>query len=168
MKLYELLYTIPGNIVEEQAVETATQLTREVQDAGGVITREDRWGKRRLAYPILHLRQGYQGAVEFRIEPKSLLPLRAKIALMEGLARREIFSKYVKTAEALARESAARERILIDDRKRVQELRPSTITAPIPTGQTLPDAPKVDVKQLEEKLEKMLSDDAEQLDDTKS
>lgn len=165
-RLYELLYTIPAKMTEREAHEAATGVAKEIQAAGGAIVREDRMGKRRLAYPILHAHYGYHAAVEFRMASAGLAILREKLALMSILARREIFSKRLMSAEDERHERLVSERMLQEERKRRAERAgvreeatpPSTVTAPIPE-EHVGQAKKVSMEELEEKIEEILKEE---------
>ncbi len=52
MRTYELMYVIDPRVSEQEA-ETVNEAVRKlVTDNGAKITKEDDWGRRKLAYPI--------------------------------------------------------------------------------------------------------------------
>ncbi len=74
-KLYCTIYIvdISQNPEEEEAVTSRIQQL--IEDHGGIIQRINRWGKRRLAYPIQKKTHGYYVEIEFTA--KSILNIPA-------------------------------------------------------------------------------------------
>ena len=58
MRDYELVIIISPDVAEEDIPATIDRVSEFVTSRGGEITGVDRWGKRRLAYPVsyTHLR----------------------------------------------------------------------------------------------------------------
>ena len=65
---YEVLYILNPNLGEE---ETAALVARfkELAESHGSVTEVDEWGKRRLAYPINDLEEGYYVLMTFTADP---------------------------------------------------------------------------------------------------
>ena len=59
MRNYETLYVLQPGLEEEQLNSVITKFSDLVANAGGEVVRVDRWGKRRLAYEVKKLREGY-------------------------------------------------------------------------------------------------------------
>ena len=58
-RTYELALVVDARLTEEAAVAVVDQYKQMVTDAGATITREESWGKRKLAYSIKKLTEGY-------------------------------------------------------------------------------------------------------------
>jgi small subunit ribosomal protein S6 len=58
-RTYELALVVDPRLGEEEAVEVVDQYRQMVIEAGAEITKEESWGKRKLAYPINKLTEGY-------------------------------------------------------------------------------------------------------------
>jgi len=52
MRDYELVFIIHPDLDEAATIEAVKKVKGWIKEAGGVITKEDPWGKRKLAYPI--------------------------------------------------------------------------------------------------------------------
>ena len=65
---YEVLYILDPSLGEE---ETAALVARfkEQAEGHGSVTEVDEWGKRRLAYPINDLEEGYYVLMTFTADP---------------------------------------------------------------------------------------------------
>ena len=68
MRKYELIYIVKPQ--EEEAIESlVAKFDGIITDNGGTIEKTDRWGKRRLAYPIQDLTEGYYVLQHLVAEP---------------------------------------------------------------------------------------------------
>ena len=61
---YEVLYIIDPSLTEEATAAVVTKF-KEMTEARGTINEVDEWGKRRLAYPINDLTEGYYVRMTF-------------------------------------------------------------------------------------------------------
>jgi small subunit ribosomal protein S6 len=76
MRTYELMYVIDPRVSEKEAEEVNDAVRKLVTGNGAEITKEDDWGRRKLAYPIekqtegrymlmyLHAEKAFQGVAE--------------------------------------------------------------------------------------------------------
>ena len=83
---YETLFAVSGNLNEEDCkalVEKFVTLINE--NASDVAVNE--WGKRRLAYPINYITEGYYVLVSFKSEPSFPLELERVLGITEGVIR---------------------------------------------------------------------------------
>lgn len=55
---YELVYIVPPETTEEALADVHQQVAAIVERFGGAIERSEAWGRRKLAYPIQHHREG--------------------------------------------------------------------------------------------------------------
>ena len=98
---YETLFAVNGNLVEEDTkalVEKFVNLVKE--NATDVEVNE--WGKRRLAYPINYITEGYYVLVSFKSEPSFPLELERVFGITEGILRYMTTTKIEKAAKAAA------------------------------------------------------------------
>ncbi len=68
MREYEALYIVKPNYDEEQYAQFVEKYNALIQNNGGEIIKVEPWGKRRLAYEIDKLREGYYVLVRFNAE----------------------------------------------------------------------------------------------------
>ena len=68
MRKYEAMYIIKPSFEEDKYQEIIEKYTALIQNNGGEVTKVDPWGKRRLAYEIDKIREGYYVLVEFNAD----------------------------------------------------------------------------------------------------
>ena len=59
MRKYEVIYIVKPNLEEEKYTEIIEKYNALIQTNGGEILKTEPWGKRRLAYEIDKIRDGY-------------------------------------------------------------------------------------------------------------
>ncbi len=69
MRDYELTLIINPDFSDEQLEATLNNVGRFVSERGGTVAEVDRWGKRRLAYPIKHRSEGNYVMARLQMEP---------------------------------------------------------------------------------------------------
>ena len=59
MKKYELVFIADPRLAEDEVVALTDEYKAMLTSSGGEITKQESWGKKRLAYPIQKLNEGY-------------------------------------------------------------------------------------------------------------
>src|SRR6185295_13012335 len=59
MRNYEIMFIVNPNVVEEEIDKINTQIEGFVTHGGGTISKVEKMGKRRLAYPVNKFRDGF-------------------------------------------------------------------------------------------------------------
>ena len=62
---YESVFIVKPDLNEEAAKAASEKFTGIITSNGGVIDNIDEWGKKKLAYPIEHLTEGYYYVINF-------------------------------------------------------------------------------------------------------
>ena len=83
---YETLFVISGALSEEDAKATEDKFTKLIADNGTVIA-VDEWGKRRLAYPINKVSEGYYVLATFESAPEFPLELERVLGISDAILR---------------------------------------------------------------------------------
>lgn len=65
---YEVLYILNPSLGEEETTALVARF-KELAEGHGTVTEVDEWGKRRLAYPINDLEEGYYVLMTFSSDP---------------------------------------------------------------------------------------------------
>ena len=65
---YEVLYILNPTLGEEETAALVARF-RELAEGHGSVSEVDEWGKRRLAYPINDLEEGYYVLMTFTADP---------------------------------------------------------------------------------------------------
>ena len=98
---YETLFAVSGNLAEDDCkalVEKFVTLINE--NATDVNVNE--WGKRRFAYPINYVTEGYYVLVDYKSEPAFPSELDRVFGITEGILRYMTTTKCAKEAKAPA------------------------------------------------------------------
>ncbi len=71
MRRYELMFVADPRLSDEEVVELSQDFQKMITDEGGVIAKEESWGKRKLAYPIDKLTEGHYVLLHVQCEDGS-------------------------------------------------------------------------------------------------
>ena len=83
---YEALYIIDPAQGEE-GIAALVENFKAMVEAEGTLTNIDEWGKRRLAYPINDLNEGYYVLMNFETKPEFPAELERVMKITEGVMR---------------------------------------------------------------------------------
>ena len=97
---YETLYVISGNLSEEEMKEIVAKFSALVSD-NGTLESVDEWGKRRLAYPINYIPEGYYVLVSYKSEPSFPREFERVLGITDGIIR-SMTTKKIEGAPASA------------------------------------------------------------------
>ncbi len=84
---YELVLVISPEVAEEKFEATIDNLSRFITDRGGTISGIEKWGKKRLAYPIRHFVEGSYVLTRFKFRPALGRELEASLRISEEVLR---------------------------------------------------------------------------------
>jgi len=84
---YEMVLIISPEIAEEEFEATIDSVSRFITEKGGVVSDIERWGKRRLAYPIRHFGEGRYVLARFKLKPAFGKELEANLRISEEVLR---------------------------------------------------------------------------------
>lgn len=83
---YETMFIVDVSGGEE-ATAAITQKFKSLIEANGTVESFDEWGKRKLAYPINDMTDGYYVLVHFESEPSFVAELERIFNITEGIMR---------------------------------------------------------------------------------
>ena len=89
---YEAIYILNPALTEEQTAAMVAKF-KGVVEANGTVTEVDEWGKRRLAYPINDLMEGYYVLMTFTAAAAIPAELDRIFRITEGVMRSMIVCK---------------------------------------------------------------------------
>ena len=69
INVYETVFIADPEVSNEQVEQIVAKLTQTITTHKGTLSAEDRWGRRRLAYPIQGHREGFYSVFSFTAEP---------------------------------------------------------------------------------------------------
>ncbi len=111
MKHYELMYIIPVKMGDDDSSQVQDKVRAQLTAEGAKLTHEESLGKRKLAYPVDHVRHGTYVVAEFNLEPEKLVKISDWFRLSAEVLRAQVVSKKLKSPEKLAREHALQEKL---------------------------------------------------------
>jgi len=87
MQDYELMYVLHPRLTTDEVDQAVERISGLITGAGGEIVSLDRWGRRRLAYPIDRNLEGYYVLTTFNAEPATGPTLEGQLNLSEEVLR---------------------------------------------------------------------------------
>ena len=87
LQRYELVVIIDPEVTEESIPTVLDKMTGFITQRGGAMLKVDRWGRRKLAYPIKHHREGDYVVAQFELEPNKTAELEASLGLADEFLR---------------------------------------------------------------------------------
>jgi small subunit ribosomal protein S6 len=87
MRTYELMTIFRPEMAEADVRSEVAQIEKALAERGAEIKQTDFWGKRRLAYEIKHLNEGYYAVVNFSGEARAVDDLDRALSLSDNVLR---------------------------------------------------------------------------------
>ena len=87
MNKYELCLVLSAKLEDEQRGEALEKAKGYITRFGGEIADVDEWGKRKLAYPIEKMDEGFYYFIHFDAEPAAPAEIEAQLRIMEPVIR---------------------------------------------------------------------------------
>lgn len=84
---YELVVIISPEITDKALDTTIDSVSQFIIKNEGIISEVERWGKRRLAYPIKHFMEGSYVLTRFKLKPALSQQLEANLRISEEILR---------------------------------------------------------------------------------
>ena len=96
---YETMFIVNPTLAEDEIKATVDKFTARVAE-NGTVGEIDEWGKRRLAYPINDITEGYYVLVNFTSESAFPAELKRRYNIDENIMRGEVFKLETKKAKS--------------------------------------------------------------------
>ena len=87
MNKYELAVVVSAKIEDDARVATIEKVQNYITRFGGTVTNVDEWGKRKLAYEIQKMREGFYYFIKFESEATAPAEIEARLRIMENVIR---------------------------------------------------------------------------------
>jgi small subunit ribosomal protein S6 len=87
VKEYELVYILNPDMSEEALETSNNNITQYIISKEGVVDAVDKWGKKKLAYPIKHFLEGNYILTKFKMSPARCKELEANLRISEDVIR---------------------------------------------------------------------------------
>ena len=93
MSKYELALVVSAKIEDEARAAVVEKAKAYVERFGGTITEVEEWGKKRLAYEIQKMREGFYYFIQFEAETTCPAELETRMRIMDNVLRYLIVNK---------------------------------------------------------------------------
>ena len=90
MTKYEMLYILDASLTDEVKDGIIKKLEDLVSNNGGKVEKTDRWGNKKLQYPINYKSEGYYVLTTFEAEPTLVVEIKRIVGITDGIIRRLI------------------------------------------------------------------------------
>ena len=87
MNKYELAVVVNAKIEDDVRTATIEKVKNYVTRYGGTITNVDEWGKKRLAYEIQKMREGFYYFIQFEADATAPAEIERHVRIMENVIR---------------------------------------------------------------------------------
>lgn len=87
MNKYELAVVVNAKLEDEDRAVTIEKVKEHITRFGGTVTEVEEWGKRRLAYEIQKMREGFYYFVRFESDAECPAEVEGRIRIMENVIR---------------------------------------------------------------------------------
>ena len=156
-KNYELLYIVSNQYTDDELKMIKEKVNTILKKYGAELGYSEFLGKKKLAYPINKISHGYYLVVEFELaDPTAVKSLANDLKLDKEVLRSQIIAKPKITQKEIERQARQRARAAQEDKARAEGKPAPKFIKP---KEAKKESQKVDMKQLDEKLEEMLNDD---------
>lgn len=113
MRQYETMVLLSPELTDETVEEKISGFEKKVTEGGGEVLNVDRWGKKRLAYPIQRQRHGIYFIVTYHSEPEVVADIERDMRIDEETWRYmtvRMDEVLLRKLEKNAKSAAAREK----------------------------------------------------------
>ena len=87
MNKYELALVVNAKVEDDVTTATVEKAKEYIARYGGVVTEVEDWGKKRLAYEIQHMREGFYYFIQFDAEADCPAEVEKHVRIMENVIR---------------------------------------------------------------------------------
>lgn len=106
---YELGFILNPEVSEEQTRAILERIERIVKNYDGQVVKVNQWGRRRLAYPIEHHRDGYYVFIDMILTPETVIELDRTLKVSEEVMRHLVKRRDPKAVQKEREEREERE-----------------------------------------------------------
>ena len=93
MSKYELAVIISAKLEDDARTEALEKVKELITRFGGNIINVDEWGKKRLAYEIQKMKEGYYYFIHFEADATAPSEIESRIRIMDGVIRYLCFNQ---------------------------------------------------------------------------
>ena len=87
MNKYELAVVVSAKIEDEERAAVVDKVKAYIERFGGQISNVDAWGKKRLAYEIQKMHEGFYYFIQFEAEATAPAEIESRVRIMDNVIR---------------------------------------------------------------------------------
>lgn len=87
MNKYELAVVLSAKLEDEERAAALEKVKGYITRFGGTVTNVDEWGKKRLAYEIQKMKEGFYYFIRFDAEPTVPAEIESRVRIMDNVIR---------------------------------------------------------------------------------
>ena len=87
MNKYELAVVVSAKVEDEERATVVDKCKALIERFGGQITNIDDQGKKRLAYEVQHMKEGFYYFIQFDAEPTAPAEIESRVRMMDNVIR---------------------------------------------------------------------------------
>lgn len=87
MNKYELVLVVNAKIEDDARTATVEKAKAYVTRFGGTVTEVEDWGKKKLAYEIQHMKEGFYYFIQFEADAACPAELEKRVRIMDNVLR---------------------------------------------------------------------------------
>lgn len=87
MNKYELAVVVNAKLEDEERAAVVDNCKALIERFGGTITNVDDWGKKRLAYEVQKMKEGFYYFIQFDAESTAPAEIESRIRIMDNVIR---------------------------------------------------------------------------------
>ena len=91
MRTYELMTIFRPEMAEADVRREVERVSSALIERGAKMTKDDFWGKRRFAYEINHLTEGFYSVLQFEADPDAIVDIDRALGLSDQVVRHKFF-----------------------------------------------------------------------------
>ncbi len=91
MRTYELMTIFRPEMAEADVRREVERVSSALSERGAKMTKDDFWGKRRFAYEISHLTEGFYSVLQFEADPEAIVDIDRALSLSDQVVRHKFF-----------------------------------------------------------------------------
>lgn len=156
MQHYELLSVLSIKLNEEEQKKAVEKVIDLIKKEGGQVTKNEGWGRRKLAYQIKHERHGFYLLLEFDLMPNKLSVISKFLKLTPEILRYMMVQAKIRTEEEIAKERRIKERRIAEEEKKLKE---KIAAEEKPVEKKPAKEKKISLEDLDKKLDEILKED---------
>ena len=87
MSKYELCVVLNAKIEDDERAAVIEKIKKYIDRFGGAVTNVDEWGKKRLAYEIQKMHEGFYYFIQFEAEATAPAEIESRVRIMDNVIR---------------------------------------------------------------------------------